>query len=51
MWSYILPPDQEHHQKELKDNHVIPKSHHRSHYKDKTEDSKLSYHHAKRLSH
>ena len=32
---YILPPDQEQHQKELKDNIAIPKSHYGSHIKTK----------------
>ena len=50
MRSYILPPDQKHHQEELKDNNSIPKSHYGSHSKDKAEDSKRSYHHAKGLS-
>ena len=51
MQSYIPPPDQEHHQEELKDNISILKSHYGSHSKDKAEDSKQSYHRAKRLSH
>ena len=49
MWSYILPPDQKHHQEELKNNIAIPKSHYGSYSKDKIVDSKRSYHHAKRL--
>ena len=51
MRSYILPLDQKHHQEELKENNVIPKSHYGSHSKDKVEDSKQSYHRAKGLSH
>ena len=50
MRSYILPPDQEHHQEELKDNIAIPMPHYESHSKDKAKDSKRSYHRAKRLS-
>jgi len=34
MWTYIPPPNQEHHQKELKDDIAIPYSHYRSHSKD-----------------
>ena len=49
MWPYILPPDQKHHQKELKNNIAIPKSHYGSHSKYKAEDSKRSYHRAKGL--
>ena len=48
---YILPPDQEHHQEELKDNIAITESHYGFHRKDKAEDSKRSYHCVKRLSH
>ena len=51
MQLYILPLDQKHHQNELKDNIAIPKSHYRSHSKDKAKDSKRSYHRAKGLSH
>ena len=51
MQSYILPLDQKHHQEELKDNIAIPKSQYGFHSKDKAEDSKQSYHRAKRLSH
>ena len=51
MRTYIPPLDQEHHQKELKEDIAIPYSHYGSHRKDQAEDSKWSYHGAKRLSH
>ena len=50
MESHILPLDQKHHQEELENYLAIPKSHYGSHSKNKAEDSKWSYHHAKGLS-
>ena len=47
MQTYISSPDQDHHQKEIKDNIAIPYSHYGSHNKDQAEDSKQSYHSCK----